>query len=71
MNEMITFISDYLGVDKSELNENTDLQNDLGLSSFDVMDLSCELEEEFNIKIDTEKLAELHNIGSMAKLLQN
>ena len=69
MNEMITFISDYLGVDKSELN--TDLQNDLGLSSFDIMDLSCELEEEFNIKIDTEKLAEVHNIGSMAKLLQN
>lgn len=48
-----------------------EVQNDLGLSSFDIMDLSCELEEEFNIKIDTEKLAEVHNIGSMAKLLQN
>ena len=71
MNEMITFISDYLGVENYELNENTAIQKDVGLSSCDVMDLSCELEEEFNIKIDTEKLAEVHNIGSMAKLLQN
>lgn len=69
MSELISCISDYLGVPETELSEDTDLQNDLGLSSFDLMDLSCEIEEHFNIRFETEMLANIRYIKDINKMI--
>ncbi len=69
MSELISCISDYIGVPETELSENTDLQNDLGLSSFDLMDLSCEIEEHFNIKFETEMLTNIRYIKDIDKMI--
>jgi acyl carrier protein len=63
--EVIDCTADFLGIDKSEINENTDLRLDLGLSSFDLMELSCELEEHFSVKINAEQLASVKCIGDL------
>ncbi len=69
MSEIITCVADYMGIEETQISGETDLQNDLGLSSFDVMDLSCELEEHFNVKIEAEKLSELHCVKDIYNLL--
>lgn len=69
MSELILFTADYLGMPATDLHDDTDLQTDLGLSSFDLMDLSCELEEHFKIKIETEKLSQVHCIGELKALV--
>lgn len=69
MSELISCISDYLGVPEAELSEDTDLQNDLGLSSFDLMDLSCEIEEHFNVKFESEMLANIRYIKDINKMI--
>ncbi len=69
MNEVIDCIADYLGISKDNLSEDTDIQNDLGLSSFDLMDLSCELEEHFDISIDSNKLSDVHYIKDIIELI--
>ncbi len=62
MTDVITCVANFLGIEASDLNESADLQLDLGLSSFDLMALSCELEEHFHIKIDAEKLTGVRTI---------
>ncbi len=62
MTDVITCVANFLGIEESDLDESADLQMDLGLSSFDLMALSCELEEHFHTKIDAEKLTGVRTI---------
>lgn len=69
MDEIIGCIAEYLDIPKDGMSGDTDLQNDLGLSSFDMMDLSCELEEYFHISIEPEQLSEIHSIKDIYGLI--
>ena len=69
MNEVIDCIADFLGISASQIDENTNFQNDLGLSSFDLMELSCELEEHFDVKIDAETLAKVKYIRDLKAII--
>lgn len=70
INEIIKCIAEFLSIDESGIKEETHLQDDLGLSSFDMMELSCELEEQFNVKIPAEKLSEIKRIGDIKTLIE-
>lgn len=43
---------------------------DLGLSSLDLLDLRCELEEHWSMKIADEELAEIESVGDLVRLIQ-
>lgn len=70
MNEIIECLSEFLGIEKDEIHENSDLANDLGLTSFDLMELSCELEEKFQIKIVAENLVNVKYVYDLKPLLE-
>ena len=57
-----------------EMSGDTDIFNDLGIDSVEMMDLMGLIEKEFNVTIDTEQLAGKHTLGNIVqyvmKLLQ-
>ena len=63
-----SIIASKLGIEESEITPEKSLVNDLGADSLDVVELSMELEREFNLKFedsDTEKIqsvADLYNL---------
>ncbi len=54
-----------LGVDESEVTDNANLQNDLGMDSLDAVELIMEFEKQYNISIsdyDAEKISSVKDI---------
>ncbi len=57
-------LSDQLGVDADSITMETRFKEDLGADSLDLFELVMNLEEEYNIEIPAEELAELTTVGA-------
>lgn len=62
-------ISDYVGVDASEINENTDIYEDLCLDSLGVFGLGTQLTETFEITVPLSSVAVISKVGDMYNVL--
>ena len=49
--KLIELISNYQGIEKDSISLDSKLINDLGLSSYDIVDLACQIEDEFGKEI--------------------
>lgn len=67
--KIIELISNYQGIPKENITTQSDLVKDLGLSSYDVVDLSCEIEDKFHVEIPDAELTHLHTIEDLTNLL--
>ncbi len=67
--KVIELISNYQGIPKESITKQSDLVKDLGLSSYDVVDLSCEIEDKFHVEIPDTELTHLHTIEDLTNLL--
>ena len=63
-------LEEYVDVPKEEITMDTNLLNDLGLSSLDVVNIIVAFEDEFEIEIPDRKLSEIVTIADVVKLLQ-
>ena len=52
------------------LNENTDLVEDLALESIQVMDFIAEVEDDFDILIEVDRLATIRTLAELAGLVE-
>jgi len=52
------------------LDDNSRIIEDVGLSSLDILDLRCELEQLWRLKIADEELAEIQTVGDLIHLIQ-
>ncbi len=65
--KIISMICDEFGMEPDGLNENTNLIDDIGIDSVDVVELVVELENEFGLdEIPEEELRKLRTIGDLA-----
>ena len=64
-------IVDTLQVDESEVKKSTVLKDDLGADSLDLFELVMALEDEYNIEIPAEELADLATVGDVIEYLKN
>lgn len=62
-------VAEQLGVDVSELTEETSLKDDLNADSLDLFQIIMSLEEEFAIEIPTEDAESIGTIGDIEKYL--
>lgn len=69
--KLIELISNYQGIEKSNIKLDSNLTNDLNLSSYDVVDLACQIEDEFGKELPDDKLKELKTVGDIIKLLND
>lgn len=63
-------LEEYVDVPKEQITMETNLLNDLGLSSLDVVNMIVAFEDEFEIEIPDRKLSEIVTVGDIVKLLQ-
>ena len=62
-------ISDYVGVDASEITRDTDVYDDLYLDSLGLLGLGYEITENFKINIPLSLVASISKVGEIFDLL--
>ncbi|MCD8069617.1 MAG: acyl carrier protein [Lachnospiraceae bacterium] len=62
-------IVDTLAVDEEKVTMEASLKDDLGIDSLDSVELSMNLEDEFGVQIEEEKLAEFVTVGDIVNYL--
>lgn len=65
LDRVIEIISEYQGIDKESINKDSNLVTDIGLSSFDVTELVCRVEDEFEIQIPDRMIRSLQTVGDI------
>ena len=61
----------YVDVDPSEIHEDSKLAEDLALTSFAVMSMMGDFEEEFGITVDESELTDIHTVGDIVAYLES
>lgn len=60
-----------LGVDASEIHEDTTFVKDLGADSLDVFQIVCRLQEELNVTFDPAKVETIENVEQALLLIKH
>lgn len=70
---MLDKIREYLqenyDIDKMSINEDSELAGDLDLTSFQLVEMCAELEDEFAIEISEEDLSDIITIGDLVNVI--
>ena len=68
--KLCEFLSEQLGVDENDIRPETNIIDDLGADSLDVVELITAMEDEFNIIITDERIRELFTVGEVVEFLE-
>lgn len=60
-----------LEIDPELINEDTNIVEDLGVDSLDIVELIMELEETYNIVITNDEAGDLSTVGKIAKFIES
>ena len=70
LEKLATIIADQLGVDESNINEDTTLE-DLGADSLALVELVMSVEEEFEIQIEDEDMEKFKSVGDVLDYIES
>lgn len=70
MDKVKRILSEQFDVDMSELTENTNIEEDLGADSVEVIDLLMSLEDEFDVEIPDEAIDEIRTIADLTAYIE-
>lgn len=63
-------VAEVLGLDPTELTENTTFVDDLGADSLDIFQIIMGIEEEFDIEVPAEKAEQVTTVGEAVELIK-
>ena len=69
LDKLIAIIKDKINVDASEINENSILLSDLGMNSLDLVQLVCDVEDEFDVDIPDRTIRSFKTVGDVMNFL--
>ena len=64
-------LADQLEVEEDTINADTDIQDDLGADSLDVVDLMMSREDEFEIEVPDEDIEKLRTVGALVSYIES
>lgn len=64
-------LCDQLDLEEEQVNENSEVIDDLGADSLDIVDLVMTLEEEFDTEIPDEDIENLKTVGDIVKYIED
>ena len=64
-------LAEQLDANEDEITTESNIQDDLGADSLDVVELIMSLEEEFDIEVPDEAAQELKTVGDVVKFIEN
>ena len=65
-----SIIASKLSIDENEITPEKSLVNDLGADSLDVVELSMDLEREFNLKFEDSDTEKIQTVADLYKLIE-
>ena len=67
--KVISIVAEQMGVDKSEINRETNFVNDLNADSLDTVELVMEFEDEFETSIPDEQAEKIQTVGQAIEFI--
>jgi len=64
-------LAEQLDIDEDRITEDTDIIEDLGADSLDVVELMMTLEQEFDLMISDEKVSEFRTVGDVVDYIES
>lgn len=64
------FLVEEYGLKGEEITADKELTKDLGLTSFQLVEMCAELEENFDIEIDEDELSKVITLGDLVSLIE-
>lgn len=71
IDDLKMIFENFTGNDLPDFNEDTLLTADMGLNSFELFDLICEIEEHFGIEIPDRELMKLVTLGDLVRYIDS
>ena len=68
--KICAFLSEQLDIDAADIRPESNIIEDLGADSLDVVEMLAEMENEYNIIITDERVRELTTVGEIARFLE-
>lgn len=68
-NKIVDFLEGYYAISKDNITMESQFETDLGLSSFQLVEMCVDLEEQAGIELDEDELANVITVGDLARLL--
>ena len=69
--KLVEIICNYVEVDAENVNADSRFMEDLGFTSFDFMSMLGELEDEFDVEIDQQEVANVRTVGEAVAYLES
>ena len=63
-------LAEQFDVEEDKITADTDLQEDLGADSLDVVDLLMSIEDEFEVEVPDEEIENIKTVGSLVSYLE-
>lgn len=63
-------ICNYVDIDPENITEDSKLRSDIGLNSFDMVNVAVDLESKYGVKIDSKEFSGLKTIGDLMKYIE-
>ncbi len=70
LQDIINIICDFVEADPGEITENSSLRNDIGASSFDLMNIAVEIERRYHVRVPDDRLPLIKTVGGIMQLLR-
>ena len=64
-------ICSYVDIDPDEITESSKILSDIGLNSFDLVNVAVDLENEYGISIDSKSFGGIKTIGDIMKYIES
>ena len=68
--KLCEILASQLGIDASDITPETNIIEDLGADSLDVVELITTMEDEFDIIVTDERIRELYTVGEVAEFME-
>ena len=69
--KVISIVAEQMGVDKGEINRETNFVNDLNADSLDTVELVMEFEDEFETSIPDEEAEKIQTVGQAIDFIKS
>ena len=63
-------LAEQFDVEEDKITESTDLQDDLGADSLDVVDLLMSIEDEFEIEVPDDEIENIKTVGALVNYIE-
>ena len=69
--KVVSIVAEQMGVDKAEINRETNFVNDLNADSLDTVELVMEFEDEFETTIPDDQAEKIQTVGQAIEFIGN